>query len=1163
MSSNGSFWRAVLRPVAVLSIASVVAAGLPALPVVAPAPAAAAPAAGAPKSARTAAEASRLAARFKTSVEVEEKTSEYVRTEATPDGKLKAELSNSPVRVKRGAGWVAIDRTLAARSDGTIGPKAASADVAFSGGGTGTLARFAQDGGIFELKSPWTLPKPTLEGSKATYAAVLPGVDLVVESTVDGFSYNLVVQTRAAAANPALRSLTFPVTTSQLALRNTPSGRAAYVDPGGREVLSIGEALMWDSAGRTPTGPQAKLSSAAAVGDGPSNRARRSMMAFGGSRDGLTVKPDQAMLTNPATVFPVVIDPTMVRTPSRNAWTAAWEYYPTKSFWKTTHSLGVGYEGFEQFKIVRSFFQFDVAAFAGKKIVDASLRTYETHSASCTSRQVMVSRTAPITAATTWNNQPSWQGDVAHWDGAKGYNSSCPAGHVDFDVTNSVQYTSSAYGKIATFRLRATTENDKLGWKQFDSTGLLTISYVAYPLAAYDLGVSSVSDNAEDCAPSSDPSIVTSLRPQVSARGRLAAGDNQSLVYTQIQIVNPATGGVWTMTSGLGKPGDLKRLQPTADLGGNILYRYHARTLNSYPGGQLVSPWSGDCYFKIDTLAPPAPTITASYNGKSLTNCLTSPDPDSCPHSVPFGARVTWTISSATTDVVALSYGFDGKLTRVNGRSYTVGLDTPKQGWITLGATAHDGASHTSPTRYFRINVGPGLPPVGSWNFDETSGTTAADSSGQGHPLTVTGASFDDAGRVGGSLVFNGIGDHATATAPVVDTSRSFTLSAWARPTSFQEGSVVGVFGSQGFGGQLYYSEGANRWVFMQGSSDAASAPQVRVQSDLPATWGVWTHLVGVFDVNAKTMTLYVNGKAQATQPFTHTPWKATGPLEVGWYRFSGTHGGSFAGSVDDVKVWPRTLTAGEVKLAADPRVGPSASDVPVAALSARYPFEYVYSGTDNVWRTPEAVYEASMNVSGFGPSPAETTAIVEDPERGNVLSAKGSSTEVVKLGRPLVDATGSFTVTVWVKLSDTSKPRVIARQAGTTKDSWRLEYRPTSGDGAVWAFSRASSDSTTATVTEVTQPTSLTTADEWTALVGYYDSFNGKIGIKLGDRSGDGGTTLFSSPFQNGATVVSGPPSAGTSLPFAGLMDELRIYAGVVPQQQLCDELGDPTMCS
>lgn len=1159
MTSHRWSLHALMRRVALLSIMAVLAAGLVAVPA-----SQAAKPATAPKSAKTVAEATRLAAQFNTSVEIENKTTEYSRTVATPNGTLSAELSNQPVRVKKDAGWVPIDTTLATRPDGMIAPKASLSDVAFSGGGDGVLARFTRDDGVFELKSPWPLAAPVIAGSTATYPAVLPDVDLVVAAGKDGFSYNLVVKTRQAAANPALRSLNFPVTTHNLEVRTGQPGRPAYVDRSGRQVLTVGEALMWDSTGASS---KMKASPAAAVDEGPSGQAKRALMQFGGDANGLTVTPDQGMLADAATVFPVVLDPT-VGTAAKTGWTAAWELYPTTSFWKTTHSLGVGYEGFEQNKIVRSFFMFDTRAFTSKKIISASLRTYEIHSASCSARQVTLSRTTPISSATTWNKQPAWQADVGTFVGAKGYNSSCPAGSVEFNVTNSMQYTSTANGSSTTFRLRAANEADEIAWKQFDSTGILTIEYVAYPLPAYELGSATATDLPSPCAPSSNPTIVASLRPQVSAKGRVGAGDAGARIVVQFQIISQSQ-QVWEFQGATVSPGVLVKLAAPANLSSGLLYTYRARTLYAVPGGTLASAWSGTCYFKVDTTPPPPPTITASYNGAPLADCLVSSTPDVCPESVPFGAKVTYKISSASTDVVALSYGFNGKMTKVSGRSITVSLLTPGQTLMTLGAVSHDAAAHTSTTTYFRINVGPGLPPVAAWKLDDGSGTSAADSSGKNHPLTVTGATFDDAGRVGGSLTFNGDNagsNRATASgaAGVVETSQNFSISAWVRPNAVKDGGVVAITGTQAYGGLLRYSASVNRWAFIQNVTDSGTAAQARVDSLAPPVLNVWTHLLGVFNATDKTISLYVNGRLQATASFAYTPWRASGTVEVGSYRV-GTGTGVLAGAVDDVKIYPRVLSGAEATQVADPRTGPAGSDETVASLAASYAFDSAAPRPNGVWVTDDAVYDQTLAVTGFAGAPDQSSAIVEDPERGNVLAATGAPSEQLAVNRALVDSTASFSVTLWVKVQDPTKRQVFVRQIGANKDSWRIEYRPTTDDNAEWVFSRAPSDTASAVYVDATQPTNQTTAGEWTALAAEYSAADDEITLLVTDRSGDGGTESLTTPTQGSAVVVARPSAADTTYaPFNGFLDDLRVYTGVVPQRQLCIEFGsDPTECS
>jgi hypothetical protein len=58
---------------------------------------------------------------------------------------------------------------------------------------------------------PAALPEPRLARDTATYPDVLPGVDLVVRATVTGFTHVLVVKSAAAAANPTLARISYPL----------------------------------------------------------------------------------------------------------------------------------------------------------------------------------------------------------------------------------------------------------------------------------------------------------------------------------------------------------------------------------------------------------------------------------------------------------------------------------------------------------------------------------------------------------------------------------------------------------------------------------------------------------------------------------------------------------------------------------------------------------------------------------------------------------------------------------------------------------------------------------------------------------------------------------------------------------------------------------------
>ena len=66
------------------------------------------------------------------------------------------------------------------------------------------------------------------------------------------------------------------------------------------------------------------------------------------------------------------------------------------------------------------------------------------------------------------------------------------------------------------------------------------------------------------------------------------------------------------------------------------------------------------------------------------------------------------------------------------------------------------------------------------WRLDETSGTTAADSSGNNHPATLVNGPTFTAGKINNGLSLDGINDYADLGNVGLSAG---TLSLWAKPT--------------------------------------------------------------------------------------------------------------------------------------------------------------------------------------------------------------------------------------------------------------------------------------------------------------------------------------------------------------------------------------------
>jgi alpha-L-arabinofuranosidase len=216
--------------------------------------------------------------------------------------------------------------------------------------------------------------------------------------------------------------------------------------------------------------------------------------------------------------------------------------------------------------------------------------------------------------------------------------------------------------------------------------------------------------------------------------------------------------------------------------------------------------------------------------------------------------------------------------------------------------------------------AGPTL--TGHWTFDEGTGTTAADSSGHNNPLTLQNGAGWGPGIVGphSLAVSTPSQQYAQSSGPVIDTTQSFTVSAWVYLTStsgYQ--TFVSQDGTQISGFFLQLRGDTGRFAFTRPAYDSpkalgiiAGAPNIIPQPN------EWYHLAGVYDEARQTISLYVNGQLQQTQPYVEN-WGATGPLAVGRGFFNAAPTDFVSGNVDDVRTYAGPLSAGAIAQLAGP----------------------------------------------------------------------------------------------------------------------------------------------------------------------------------------------------------------------------------------------------
>jgi RHS repeat-associated protein len=211
-------------------------------------------------------------------------------------------------------------------------------------------------------------------------------------------------------------------------------------------------------------------------------------------------------------------------------------------------------------------------------------------------------------------------------------------------------------------------------------------------------------------------------------------------------------------------------------------------------------------------------------------------------------------------------------------------------------------------TSDFVRSSGP-LSPAGWWKLNATKGTDVVDSSDHDFTATATsGVTWS-----GGAAALNGSTGWATTAEPVLNTTKSFTVMAWVKlGANSTTQSVVSQDASINSGFELQYLKPENRWSFTRNLTDTTAAPSATAQSTAAPTLNSWTQLVGVYDAADGRMTLYVNGAAQGTATDT-TPIAASGSLAIGRSKYNGATEAPLSGSVAQVQVYQRPLSAADV----------------------------------------------------------------------------------------------------------------------------------------------------------------------------------------------------------------------------------------------------------
>jgi hypothetical protein len=844
-------------------------------------------------------------------VPIDALTTETQQVTARPQGGFTVTANPLPVRTKKASGWVPVDTTLSKRSDGRYAPAAtAYGTTSFSSGGNNPLAITSSGGTTYSVSWPGPLPPPAVSGSQATYANVLPGVDLVVSANAEGgFGEVLVLHSAVAANNPALAALRLTTVTTGGQARPGPEGGIIVAPAHGGDTLSASTPMMWDSNTQPTTPPNSSMKVAAGSKPDASDVAHPGLaahVAVVGAQvapTSLTLRPDTGMLTSSATVYPVYVDPIFTWT-DHDSGTPAFD--EVKQGAPCNHSplfnnagaagdngwLGVGVNAWDScFGIMRAYYQWTLpSVLSGAQVNAAVIDVTKTYSGNCTgTTHVNLRWTGAINRDTDWNNQPyypaSTLGPSVAVGPALGFNctgNKQPA--VGLDVTSAIQDDANQGVGQFTVALSddgAEAAHSSSGFARFADNPPLIIQLDHAPNPPSGPSAVTGSDNAGCATNDPYPYIGRTIEAntpvlnatlsdpdgnQLQATFTYWANDNSNAPQTGLSADNVASGNAasfrlpWTFVNNLHND-DLVHWQVQAT------------------DGALASPASSICTFRVEP-DPPLKPVISSADGK-----------------YPFAAEGGQAISPSGTP-----------------GQFTIATPTPSTTNY-VWALDQVPATNSPPASEVTAVTGVGgvaATPAGRWDLNSTSGTSAADTAGS-HSAPLTGGAQWAADPVRGqTLKLNGTTGYAATTTPVISTTSSYSVSAWVNLTSTASyATALGQDGNSNSAFFLQYDAGDNRWSFAHTVGDGGTTP-IHANSSAPPALNTWTHLAGTYDATSHTMTLYVNGVAQGTATDT-APFASTGPLSIGRSKYQGANADFFPGQISDVQAYQRVLTPAEI----------------------------------------------------------------------------------------------------------------------------------------------------------------------------------------------------------------------------------------------------------
>jgi len=283
--------------------------------------------------------------------------------------------------------------------------------------------------------------------------------------------------------------------------------------------------------------------------------------------------------------------------------------------------------------------------------------------------------------------------------------------------------------------------------------------------------------------------------------------------------------------------------------------------------------------------------------------------------------------------------------------------------------------------------------------FDEASGTSAADATGNGWIGTLVNSPTWVTGYSNNAVNLSGASQYVTLPTGVVSNLNDFTIAAWVKQTTISTWSRIFDFGT----GQSVYMfitprNGQNNVIRFAITTGGGGGEQ-KIDGTAALPTGVWKHVAVTLSGN--TGVLYVDGVPVGTNSSMTLKPSSLGNTTLNYIGKSQYNDPHLNGQVDEFRIYRAALSPGEVAtlvtplaaptgLAAMPGNGQVALNWNAVAEAAYY--EVLRSLTNGGPYTPVA----AVTATGYTDlSLANGTNYFYVVKAGNAIATSANSTEV------------------------------------------------------------------------------------------------------------------------------------------------------------------------